>query len=98
MGLDGRRVEGVAREVAPVAWGGLFLWAPVGVLVPLPPPARVADATPSPFHRLVVLGPRIRLICLSPVSVWMVAAGWETPVTGPIDRPPFNVPPYDRIR
>ncbi|MNJ80511.1 hypothetical protein D3C77_789190 [compost metagenome] len=58
-----------------------------------------ADATPLPFHRLVVLGPRTRLMCLSPVSVWIVAAGAESPDTVPSVRPePLKVPPYDRMR
>ena len=78
---------------------GLFQLPLAALQVPLPPPARVADAAPLPFHRLVVLGPRIRLICLSPVSDWMVAAGCESPVTLPSVRPlPLRVPPYDRMR
>ncbi|MNT39279.1 hypothetical protein D3C72_1755100 [compost metagenome] len=78
---------------------GLFQLALAALHVPSPPPARVADATPLPFHRLVVLGPRIRLMCLSSVSVWIVAAGVESPVTVPSVRPlPLSVPPYDMLR
>ncbi|MNV13332.1 hypothetical protein D3C71_1039680 [compost metagenome] len=73
---------------------GLFQFALAALHVPSPPPARLADATPLPFHRLVVLGPRTRLMCLSPVSVWIVAAGTESPETVPSDKPlPLNVPP-----